>query len=108
MGMIKHPQITQSNKFAILYNISKKVRNGGHFWHVDKRQSFYKFVLSLLMETARHVQNTKNRKLVIFLQYIKKNCRNCFVFYCDANHSDILRGPRHVRCYLFLLVLSIL
>ena len=25
------------------------------------------------MEVARHVQNTQNRKLVIFLQYIRKN-----------------------------------
>ena len=45
------------------------------------------------MEEARHVQNTQNMELVIFLQYIKKNCCNCFVFYCDAKHSDILRGP---------------
>ena len=35
------------------------------------------------------------------LQYIKKNCRNCFAFCCDAKHSDILRGSSHVRCYLF-------
>ena len=25
------------------------------------------------MEVARHVQNTENRKLVMFLQYIRKN-----------------------------------
>ena len=80
---------------------AKEVRNGGHFWHADKRQSFYKLVLSFLMEVARHVQNTQNRKLVIFLQYIKKNCRNCFVFYCDAKYSDISWGSSHVRCYLF-------
>ena len=30
-----------------------------------------KLVLSFLMEVARHVQDTQNRKLVIFLQYIK-------------------------------------
>ena len=105
MGMIKHSQITQSNKFAIsLQYLKKDVRNGGHFWHADKRQSFYKLVLSFLMEVARHVQNTQNRKLVIFLQYIKKNCRNCFVFYCDAKHSDILWGSSHVHCYLLNLI----
>ena len=86
-------QITQSNKFAIsLQYLIKEVRNGGHFWHADKRQSFYKLVLSFLMEVTRHVQNTQNRKLVIFLQYIKKNCHNCFVFYCDAKYLDILQG----------------
>ena len=81
MGMIKHSQIAQSNKFTIsLQYLQKEVRNGGHFWHADKCKSFYKLILSFLMEVARHVQNTQNRKFVIFLQYIKKNCRNCFVF----------------------------
>ena len=101
MGMIKHSQITQSNKFAIsLQYLKKDVRNGGHFWHADKRQSFYKLVLSFLMEVARHVQNTQNRKLVVFLYYIQKNCCGCVVFYCDAKHSDILHESTHVCCYL--------
>ena len=39
--MIKHSQITQSNKFAIsLQYLKKEVRNGSHFWHTDKRPSF--------------------------------------------------------------------
>ena len=59
MGMIKHSQITQSNKFGISLQYFKKVaRNGCHFWHTDKCQSFYKIVSSFLMEVARHVQNT--------------------------------------------------
>ena len=104
MGTIKHSQITQSNKFAIsLQYIKKQLRNGGRFWHANKRQSFYKLALSYLMEMARHNQNTQNRKLVIFLQYIKKIVCNCFVFCCDAKYSDILRGSSHVRCYLFLM-----
>ena len=42
MGMIKHSQITQSNKFAISLQYSKsEVRNGGHSLHADKRQSVY-------------------------------------------------------------------
>ena len=55
--MIKCFQITQRNKFAIsLQYLKKKVSNGDHFWHADKRQSFYKSILSFLMEVARHVQ----------------------------------------------------
>ena len=101
MGMIKHSQITQSNKFAIsLQYLKKEVPNGGHFRQADKRQSFYKLVLSFFMEMARHVQNTQNRKLAIFLQYIKKNCGKCFVFYCNSKHSDILWGSIHGCCYL--------
>ena len=60
MGMIKHSQITQSNKFAIsLQYLKKDVRNGGHFWHADKRQSFYKLVLSFLKEVARRLKYPK-------------------------------------------------
>ena len=51
MGMIKHSQIAQSNKFAVsLQYLKKEVSNVGHFWHADKRQNFYKFVLSFLMK----------------------------------------------------------
>ena len=61
MGIINYSQITQSNKFAIsLQYLKKEVRNGGHFWQTDKRQRFYKLVLSFLMEVARHVQNIQN------------------------------------------------
>ena len=107
--MIKHFQITQSNKFAISLQYLKvrsqevklTSRNGGHFWHADKCQNFYKLALYFLKEVARHVQNTQYRKLVVFLQYIKKNCWNCFVFYCDAKHSDILWGSSHACCQFF-------
>ena len=42
IGMIKHSQSTQSNKFAIsLQYLKKEVKNGVHFLHAD---SFYKFL----------------------------------------------------------------
>ena len=89
--MIKHFQSTQSNKFAIsLQYLKKEVRNGVHFLHADKHQSFYKLTLSFLMEVARYVQSTQNRKLVIFLQYIKKKTvATAFVFYFDTKDLDI-------------------
>ena len=101
MGMVKSFQSSQNSTFAIskqylkikfklnliffhaefpkslfqvaisLQYLKKEVRNGHHFWHADKR--FCKLVLSFLMEVAIHVQNTQNRKLLIFLQYIRKN-----------------------------------
>ena len=72
MGMIKHSQSTQSNKFVIsLQYLKKEVRNGVHFLHADKHQSFYKLALLFLMKATRHVQSIQNRKLIIFLQYIK-------------------------------------
>ena len=55
-------------------NIPKKeIKDEVDFLHADKHHSFCKLALSFLKETARHVQSTQNRKLVIFLQYIKKN-----------------------------------
>ena len=54
MGMIKHSHITQSNKFAISSQYAKKeVSNEGDIWHADKRQSFFKLVLSFLKKVAR-------------------------------------------------------
>ena len=97
MGVIKHSQITQSNKFAIsLQYLKKEVRNGGHFWHADKSLSFYKLVLSFLREVAIHVQNAENRKLVIFSQYIKKNCQKTK---CDTG----LKWANHEECFKKLL-----
>ena len=92
--MIKHSQITQSNKFAIsLQYLKKEVRNGGHFWHADKRQSFYKLVLSFLMEVARHVQNTQNRNLVKFLQYIRKKVATALCPIVMQNIQIFYSGP---------------
>ena len=71
LGMIKHSQYTKSNKFPIsLQYLKKEVRNGVIFLHTDRHQSSYKLGLLFLMEVGRYVQSTKNRKLVLFLQYI--------------------------------------
>ena len=67
LGMIKHSQSTQSNKFAIsLQYLKKEVRKGVHFLHADE-QSFYKLGLLFLMEVAGYVESNQTRKLVIFL-----------------------------------------
>ena len=74
MGMTKHSQITQSNKFAItLQYIKKEGMDGVHFLYADKHKNFYKLALSFSTEVTRHVQSTQNRSLVIFLQYLKEN-----------------------------------
>ena len=111
MGMIKCFQITQSNKFAIsLQHLKKEVSNGDHFWYADKRQSFYKLVLSLLMEVTRHVQNTQNGKLVIYSQYVRKNVAAAF---CSIIMQDIqifYRSPIIfvVTCFSQIDVISIM
>ena len=59
------------------------------------------------MEVTRHVQSTHNRKLVIFLQYLKKKIATAFVFYYVAKHSDTLRGSSRVHFYLLLVKLVV-
>ena len=39
----------------------KEVKDGVHFLHPDKHQSFYKLALLFLIEAARHVQSTQNK-----------------------------------------------
>ena len=71
IGIVKHFQSSQNSKVTMsLQYIKKKVRKGVHFLHADEHQSFYKLGLLFLMEVARYVQSTQNRKLVIFLQRV--------------------------------------
>ena len=94
MGMIKHSHITQSNKFAISSQyVKKEVSNGGDIWHADKRQSFFKLVLSFLKKVARQVQNTRNKKLVVFLQYIKKIVTTALCSIVMQNIQIFYGGP---------------
>ena len=79
MDMIKHSLSSQSNTFAIsLQYLRKEVRDEVHFLHADKHETFYKMAFSFLMEVARHVKITQNRKVVIFLQYNQKKVSQPF------------------------------
>ena len=76
-SILKLPKVTS---FAIrLQYLKKEVRDGAHFLHANKHKSFYKLALSFLKEVARHVQSTQNRKLVMFLQYIRKKVSQLFL-----------------------------
>ena len=53
------------------------------------------------MEVARHVLSTQSRKLVIFLQYIKKKVPQQFLCSIVMQNIQIFYGgSSHVRCYL--------
>ena len=74
MMMVKHFPSSQNNKFAMsLQYLKKEDRDEVDFLYADKHESFYELALSFLMEVARHVQSTQNKKLVIFLQYASLN-----------------------------------
>ena len=77
MGMIKHSQSTQGNKFVIyLQYLKNEVTNRFQFWYTYKHRSFCKLTLSFLMEVASYVQSTQNRKFVVFVFSIF--CSFCF------------------------------
>ena len=57
--------------------------------HGDKHQIFYKLALSFLMEVARHVQSTQNRKLVIFLHNLEKKYEVYFLH--AGKHESLLQ-----------------
>ena len=101
MGMIKHSQSTESNKFAMSLQYPNEFMNGVYSG-VHQDQNLYKLDYQFLMKVARHVQSTQKRKFVKFLKYIRKSMATAFVFYCHAKHSDTLLGSSHVCYYLFL------
>ena len=78
--------------------------------HADEHQSFYKLGLLFLMEVARHVQSTQNRKLVIFLQYIKKKMSQLHMFSIVMENIQIFYGGPVMfvaTCSVAMLLLSL-
>ena len=96
MDIIKHSQSSRSNKFSMsLEYLKKEVRDGVHFLHADKHQSFYKLALSYLMEVAREM----------LLKYFCNIVRHRF---CDLLQCKTFRHFMGVQSFSLLLVLIIL
>ena len=86
MGMVKHSQSSQSSKFTMSSQyLQKKVRDDVDSLYADEHQSFlqvdfntlvikvsYKVISSLLVGMIKHSQSTKSNKIVISLQYLKR------------------------------------
>ena len=56
-------------------------------------QASYKFVLCFLMEVTRHVQNAKNRKLVIFFDVLRKTIETAFCSFVMQSIQIFYGGP---------------
>ena len=71
--------------------------------------SFYKLALLFCMEVARHVESTQKRKLVIFLQRLKKKVCNsfCAVLWCKTFWYFILSRVIFVPTCLVLKLLVV-
>ena len=67
--------------------------------HADKHESFHKIAFFFFMKVARHVQSTQDRKLVIFLQYLKKKSLMKFGFlHSDRDESFLQVNTGHFIC----------
>ena len=95
LGMVKHSQSFHNSKFAVsLQHLKKDFRDEVDLLQADKHQSLlqfdfktfgikvsYRVVLLLLTGMIKHSQSTQCNKLVICLQYLKKELR-VGVLYC--------------------------
>ena len=83
------PKITS---LQYLCNISRKRRGINMiFFFFFSIKVFYKLVVSLLLVIAKNAQNTQKSKLVISLQYLKKEGRDEVDFlYADKYQTIIL------------------
>ena len=70
----------------------------------DKHQSVYKLAFyKFLTEVARHVKSTQNSKLVLFLQYIKKNVLQLLLRSVAMQNIRFFTG---IQSYSLLLVIN--
>ena len=101
ISMMKHSKITQSNNFANLCNISKKLR----------MEFIFFMQVSTKVSKNWHYHfwwKQQIRRLAIFLQYIKKKVFcfliTAFVFYCHAKYLYFMgvKVMSVVTCFCFM------
>ena len=101
MGMVKHSQSTQINKFAIsLPYLKKEVRGGFFCIQINNKVSTSQHYFDGSDETWPKF--AKQEFGNIFAISSEKSFATAFVLYCDAKHLYIFRGSNHV----FILLLT--
>ena len=92
LGWTRIPKISKTESLECLAISHKRSwRDEVDFLHADKHFSFYKLAFWFLMEVTRHVESTQNKKLVIFLQCLKKRIFN---FVCGEQKLCIQKVTR--------------
>ena len=92
LGMIMHSRSTQSNKFANIFTITKKRRQGVHFLHAAEHESFYKLGLLILIEVARFYGGPAMFIVTCFIA--QPDCRNFLPEHCNTIIKPQLCGER--------------
>ena len=88
MGMIKHAQNTQSNKFAMFLQCLKKKLG---------MELIFCMQINIKVSTSWHDSFWQKWPDISKVPKIRKECHNCF---CVAKYSDVLWVSGHVLCYL--------
>ena len=91
LGMIKHSQSTQGNRFQIsLQYLKKEDMKGVHVLHAAEHQSFYKLGLLFLMEMAKFYGGPAMFIVTCFLA--QPDCRKFLPECCNTIIKQQLRG----------------
>ena len=91
LGMIKHSQSTQGNRFHIsLQYLKKEDMKGVHVLHTAEHQSFYKLGLLFLMEMAKFYEGPAMFIVTCFLA--QPDCRKFLPECCNTIIKQQLRG----------------
>ena len=91
MCVVRHSQITQSNKSPIsLQNLKKEVSDEADFLHADKHE-LIQIDSMILIGMVKHSQISQNSKLAMSLQYLKKEIKGEVDFPHAGKHQSFLK-----------------
>ena len=77
LGVARHAQIIQNNKFAIsLQYLKKKVNDEVDLLHTYKHKRFLQIDTIIFDGDCKHFQSSQNSKFAMYLQYLEKEVRD--------------------------------
>ena len=77
LGIVRHAQSTQNNKFAIsLQYLEKEMSDQINFLHAYKHESLLRIDTIILIGMVKHFGGFQNNKFLMSLYYLKKEVRD--------------------------------
>ena len=91
MCVVRHAQITQSNKSPnSLQNLKKEGSDEVDFFYADKHE-LIQIDSMILIGMVKHSQSSQNRELAMSLQYLKKEIKDEVDFSHAEKHQSFLK-----------------
>ena len=91
VGVVRHAQITQNNKFAISFQYKKELSDEIDFLHADKHESWLQIDVMILIGMVKHSQSFKNSEFAMSLQYLKKEVKDEIDFLLAGKHQSFIK-----------------